>query len=129
MTPEEIARAERIAGDYLAAEKSRWPIVNMARWFAPEIDLPYSKEQIRHALIVMGAMAKPTERDSWMSLYGALEDYLPLEEYRAAIEGQSLEETHRMRGRVSERFEARLIEFNARVDALRLDSRCREDET
>ena len=121
MTPEEIARAERIAGDYLAAEKSRWPVVNMAKRFAPETDLPYAKEEIRDALIVMGATAKPTERDSWMFFFGALEDDLPLEEYRAAIEGQSLEETQRMRGRVGERFQVRLIEFNARVDALRLD--------
>ena len=71
MTPEELARAERIAGDYLAADKRRTPIVNMARWFAPETELPSSKEEIRAALVVMGATARPRERNSWMFLWRA----------------------------------------------------------
>src|SRR5438132_11264815 len=117
MTPGKIARAERIAGDYLAVNRRRTPIVNMSLWFAPETDLPSSKEEIRNALVVMGATAKPTERDSWMFLYGTLEDYLPLDEYRAAVEGQFLEEAQAMHGRIRERFGARLVEFNARVEA------------
>ena len=74
MTPEEIARAERIAGEFLAENKRRTPMESMATWFAPETDLPFSKEEIRAALVVVGAKANPRERDSWMFLFGSLED-------------------------------------------------------